>query len=482
MKGVQRVLFRLPELTKAIADGRPIYIAEGEKDVLALVKHGFAATCNPGGAGKWLLEYSEALRGADVVVVPDDDGPGHKHANLITWQLRQKAKSVRQLPPLVVDGNRVKDAADYFEAGGQAADLDALAQDTVPMEKLSTGIASEYLPDESEAQPASEPGWADLVEDGAVLATKELPPIVEIVRGLISEQSKFVVGSGSKTFKTWLSMDLALSVAHGVPVLGRETERRRALYVNLELKPDSFARRLQAIASAKGITVEPAWFYHLPLRGKLAGTVLHTTISNIIKLVGDHRVQFVCLDPLYKLNSGDENSSRDQTLFFNELDRLTTEGGCTVLLNDHFSKGNQAEKQDPLDAIRGSSAKAGDVDGALVLRRHETEGCFSADVILRDLPPIQPFVVGWNFPLMELRTDLDPDKMKKAAGRKKDFAADALLALLGDSSLSSGDWMAAAKEELGMGERTFYSLAGELKRAGKAVKSIQSKRWQRVLK
>jgi hypothetical protein len=40
-------LFRLKEVTAAAAAGRPIYLVEGEKDVLALEAHGVVATTSP---------------------------------------------------------------------------------------------------------------------------------------------------------------------------------------------------------------------------------------------------------------------------------------------------------------------------------------------------------------------------------------------------------------------------------------------------
>jgi hypothetical protein len=80
LEGVTRVLHRLPELKKAIAAGETIYIVEGEKDVENLLKIGIAATCNVGGAGKWKPEYSEVLRGATVIVIPDNDKVGREHA------------------------------------------------------------------------------------------------------------------------------------------------------------------------------------------------------------------------------------------------------------------------------------------------------------------------------------------------------------------------------------------------------------------
>ena len=72
---VRRVLYRLPEVHEAIATGRTILPVEGERDVESLRKIGIVATCNPGGAAKpgqkpkWRPEYSEALRGANIIVL-----------------------------------------------------------------------------------------------------------------------------------------------------------------------------------------------------------------------------------------------------------------------------------------------------------------------------------------------------------------------------------------------------------------------------
>src|SRR5688572_13840385 len=58
IKGVRRVLYRLPRVLGAVKAGRVIYIVEGERDVHALEAAGEVATCNPGGAGKWRTEYA----------------------------------------------------------------------------------------------------------------------------------------------------------------------------------------------------------------------------------------------------------------------------------------------------------------------------------------------------------------------------------------------------------------------------------------
>ncbi|MDQ2802609.1 MAG: DUF927 domain-containing protein, partial [Pseudomonadota bacterium] len=124
MQGVQRVLYRLPDVLAAVQAGRVIYVAEGEKAVDALVRLGVAATCSPGGANKWRKEYGSSLAGADVVVLPDNDEPGRAHAMAVVKGLEGIAAKVRvlALPGLPDKG----DVADWIAAGGGAAQLEEL--------------------------------------------------------------------------------------------------------------------------------------------------------------------------------------------------------------------------------------------------------------------------------------------------------------------------------------------------------------------
>jgi len=95
MKGVRRVLYRLPKVLEAVAKGQTVYIPEGERDVGSLTELRLVATCNSGGAGKWRDEYSGSLAGADVVILPDKDEPGRKHAAQVAQSLAGKAKSIK---------------------------------------------------------------------------------------------------------------------------------------------------------------------------------------------------------------------------------------------------------------------------------------------------------------------------------------------------------------------------------------------------
>ena len=181
MDGVEKVLFRLPEILRAIAGGKFIFLCEGEKDVESMVQRGFDATCNPGGAAKkadgekWLNGYTGTLRGADVCFIADKDGDGRKHAQIVAGKLHGVAKSVRVIELPDTGGKAVKDAADFFTAGGTPETIFELV-DTAPIwtpqaaqpetapeiERAGTpadsnraAIAAGYLGEESEqAQPS----------------------------------------------------------------------------------------------------------------------------------------------------------------------------------------------------------------------------------------------------------------------------------------------------------------------------------------
>lgn len=119
IKGVRRVLYRLPELLAR--KDLPAFVTEGEKDADNVAGLGLIATTNPGGVGKWRKEYCEFLRDRDVVILPDNDEVGREHAREVSNHLHGIARSVRvlMLPGLPDKG----DVSDWIAAGGGEEDL-----------------------------------------------------------------------------------------------------------------------------------------------------------------------------------------------------------------------------------------------------------------------------------------------------------------------------------------------------------------------
>jgi hypothetical protein len=125
MNGVERVLYRLPEVAAAVRQGRVVFVVEGEKDADALVDLGLAATTNAGGAGRWRAEYGERLRGARVVVIADNDEVGRAHAEAVLRCLAGVAAEARELalPGLGAKGDVSDWIAAQTAAGRERAGL-----------------------------------------------------------------------------------------------------------------------------------------------------------------------------------------------------------------------------------------------------------------------------------------------------------------------------------------------------------------------
>ena len=104
-KGIDTsLIYRLPEIMEAIALGHVIAVAEGEKDVDNLWRIGIPATCNahgasePGKKPKWTKKHSEQLRGADLIILNDNDAPGRDHPEFRREVQRLSALNLLDFP------------------------------------------------------------------------------------------------------------------------------------------------------------------------------------------------------------------------------------------------------------------------------------------------------------------------------------------------------------------------------------------------
>lgn len=127
MDGVERVLYRLPEVMKADV----VWIVEGEKDADNLASLGYTATTNVGGAKKWLDGYSSALKGKQIIICGDNDKPGQEHAQMVFDSVSEKAACVKllQVP-------NFKDISDFISSFNSTTEakkaIDELVSDCTP--------------------------------------------------------------------------------------------------------------------------------------------------------------------------------------------------------------------------------------------------------------------------------------------------------------------------------------------------------------
>jgi hypothetical protein len=165
LRGTRRVLYRLPELLEAVQAGERIHVVEGEKDVEAIRGAGGAATCNSGGAGKWLSEFADLFEGAKVVIVADRDPAGLRHAQRVLESVQPMAASAR-----IVIAKEGKDASDHLNAGFR---LDEFELPPAALVELALDETPADLADGDEVADVSPGGGRQSRADELVRLAKE---------------------------------------------------------------------------------------------------------------------------------------------------------------------------------------------------------------------------------------------------------------------------------------------------------------------
>ncbi len=102
----------------------------------------------------------------------------------------------------------------------------------------------------------------------------------------------------------------------------------------------------------------------------------------------------------------------------NDIERLAVKTGAAVAFAAHYSKGNQAAKE-AIDRVSGSGVFARDPDSLLMFTKHQEADCFTVEATLRNFPPLDPFVVRWEYPLFHRDSELDPTNLKTVRGKNE---------------------------------------------------------------
>lgn len=320
LDGTRRVLYHLPEVLAAVKAGQRVWLCEGEKDADALRAKGYAATCNPGGAGKWRPAYSETLHDADVVVVADKDAPGRAHARDVAKALQGIAAKVVTVEP--AEG---KDVSDHLAAGRKLAEL-------VPVTIEGLTHIRDLL-----AEPDDAVSW--------------------IVEGLLPAGGLSVFGGKPKGGKSTTARAIALRVCRGEPVLGRTTTKGPVVYLGLEDPRRVTKGHLRTL----GATAADDLYVFTGTRPEAALAWLEGVLAKVDPVL-------VAVDTLqHLLGVSDLNDYARVVAALGPVLGLVRSRRAHMMLVHHAGKGDRTG----FDAILGSTAIVGTVDVALLLRRRD---------------------------------------------------------------------------------------------------------------
>lgn len=283
------------------------------------------------------------------------------------------------------------------------------------------------------------------------LITKNLKEPPRLIEGLLHKGSKMTIGGGSKSFKTWIILDLALSVAAGEKWWGRDTTRSCVLYLNAELPEWTLHSRLASIMKARPkLRSESPALKIWNLRGHAAP--IEEIVPALIERL-EESVDLVIFDPIYKLYGDlDENSAGDMAKLLNHMDVLTSRTQAAIIFGAHFSKGNHSKKAS-MDRISGSGVFARDPDSIITLAPHKEADTFVVESTLRSFKPLKAFCVKWKFPLMEIDGSADPKQLKQANTSK--YSEEQLMDALGMDTLTFRAWADRCLQRSEMSETTF---------------------------
>ncbi len=247
------------------------------------------------------------------------------------------------------------------------------------------------------------------------------PPVIHC---LLRRGETMNVIAPSKTGKSWLALDLALSIVSGQPWLGRfRVERGEVLILDNELHAETSAHRLPKVAEARDLRPDD-WCDRLHidnLRGRLAD--IYSLRSYFAAIKAD-RFSVVVVDAFYRVIPRDtnENDNGEVANMYNALDAYASQVGCSFVLIHHSSKGLQSDKA-VTDVGAGAGAQSRAADTHLILRAHEEQDVVVIEGAVRSWPPIEALCLRWNFPVWNLAYELDPTALRKASRRRKDEAS-----------------------------------------------------------
>jgi len=241
-----------------------------------------------------------------------------------------------------------------------------------------------------------------------------------LIDGLLRKTELMMLVSAAKAGKTYLAIGLALCLATGRKWLQTfYVKPGRVLYIDLELHPQTLARRLAAIALAMGILPNEFAdsFDVVSLRGRIRNV---DQLDRFIRSIPAGQYTAIFIDAVYRCypERFDENSNADWTALMNRLDRWGDMTGSAIIMVHHASKGNQSGKA-VVDVGSGASAQARAVDSHCILRAHEEDGAAVLEAATRSWPAPKPLAIRWQYPLWTLASDLDPADLKQPGPRRR---------------------------------------------------------------
>ena len=176
-----------------------------------------------------------------------------------------------------------------------------------------------------------------------------------------------LIGGAPKSYKTWLALDMAVSIASSTPCLGlyHPTRQGRVLLYAAEDSQSVLKKRIEAICHHRKLSLNKLDIFVITAdRLRLDLATDQKRLAHTVELLNP---DLLLLDPLVRLHRIDENSAGEVSTLLDYLRTLQRQHNLAITLVHHTRK-NSASTH-PGQALRGSSDLHAWSDCGLYLRR-----------------------------------------------------------------------------------------------------------------
>ena len=364
LAGTPRILYNLPAVLLAKENKQPILVVEGEKDVDTLTQLGITATTMPGGAGKWLDIHTEALSGATVDVIADNDEVGRDHAAKVTQALLDAGCDVASFVC-----PSAKDITDHLRAGGTVTELVPLESSPVIPERDSRDDAIDAISDllSSDAKSAEKLVRIRMIANGSAadmpldqgrlvfwpefIREKDDNNFDWVIPGLLERSERVILVAAEGVGKTMLARQVSILSSCGLhPFSFQPIKPVRTLFVDLE-NPERIIKRISRKIFNEALKLSPLTDEpqaHLFM--KPAGLNLLNAGDRALleKRLEETKPELLCIGPLYKsfVDPGGRTSEAVAIEIAKYFDDIRTAYKCALWIEHHAPLGSTMATRD----------------------------------------------------------------------------------------------------------------------------------------
>lgn len=310
----------------------PILICEGEKTTEAartLAPDFVCITWSVGSTAWDKTDWSPIFGRSTLVLWPDADDPGRKAMAGIATHLSPRCGNIK-----ILDVSKHSD-------GWDAADA------------VSEGMTRDELYEWIGDTPESTGAFSFKPESISELLSKPEPPIEWLIDSIWVDKSRGLIAGNPGVGKTWLALEMLISVATGQPCLGKYPVRQGAvLLLEEESSILNLSRRAHTMARGRGLKdTDLSHFFHITRQ--FIKIPQHE--RELIAYMKQREIKLVVFDSLRRFHGVDENSSEKMQPVLDSFARINIETSASIVLIHHLSKLQDKSSKGVFERLRGTS-------------------------------------------------------------------------------------------------------------------------------